>query len=252
MTDPGKIDFDPRKGRLVFKGDCRDALSVCQGMCCRIFSHIALTPAEYGSGLYRAKVFCSADGTPCSGERQGCVNRQYLLEKKTDDEHACVHQAPDNTCLIYDVRPQVCRDFSCKRGWQLSSVCPPTPAEIEPKREEAKGETGFPLPENALLALNPFFTIKTIFYAKEKKKLSLVMTQLNKCTFSTRTVDLDCDAADEDLLRRLIPLFDGKTSIGAVHAKLEKKCCTPVSRETIDTIAEQLFRSGLLVYGKAS
>lgn len=244
-----KIEFDPRKGRVRFTEDCRDVLDICQGMCCRIFSHIGLTQEEFESGRYRAKAVCAADGTPCSGGRQICLNRQYLLEKRADDEHACVHQAPDNTCSIYETRPQVCKDFYCKRGWQVSSVCPPPPEKTGQIRQQQTCTNDPQPPGDARFALNPFFTLKTIFYTKEKRKLTLVMAQFNKCTFSTRTVDLDCEEADEALLRQMIPLFDGKTALDAVCAALEKRRAAPVSRETVVTIAEQLFRSGLFVYG---
>jgi Fe-S-cluster containining protein len=82
-----------------------DKYSGC-GLCCRLFL-VNLTEEEYRSGKYRTQF--EAFGVIDDFQRATMCGANILKQKEDGN---CIYLA-GNTCSIYKIRPQVCREFFC-------------------------------------------------------------------------------------------------------------------------------------------
>jgi len=101
------IDF-VRQGPFMliqFNASCDEALPVCQAMCCRMrkYYSVPLTPDE--AKLLR--------GTWTEKDGQAVC----LLDGEENGD--CVYLSGDR-CLVYDDRPQACREWHCSPQGGLS------------------------------------------------------------------------------------------------------------------------------------
>ncbi len=77
------------------------------GVCCKLFL-INLTEEEYRSGKYKTQfeMFGSVEDFD---EAEMCAAN--IIEQK--DDRSCIY-LKDAKCSIHEIRPQSCRNFSCK------------------------------------------------------------------------------------------------------------------------------------------
>jgi len=252
MSDNLKYELDCKNRKITLKGACLDLLDICKGMCCRKWN-VPIQESEYETGSYHAKKVCVIDGNNCAGKRQHCINRQYRLDQKEDG--SCVYLSEDSTCSIYDRRPLVCRNFNCKNGWEISSTCPaprqeaqqPQPPKASDAPETHKTYESLPAGDMTYIA-NPLVRLKTIFYSKEKKKLSLVVKPMDKCSYTTCAIDFDFPSLNEDSLRQLIGFFDGKTTVDAACARINQECGLQLSAQEMSRIVQLLQQRGIIIF----
>jgi Fe-S-cluster containining protein len=250
MPDNPKFELDCKNRKLTLKGACLDLLDICKGMCCRKWN-VPIQESEYAAGAYKAKKVCIIDGNNCAGERPHCINRQYRLDQKEDG--SCVYLNEDSTCSIYERRPLVCRNFTCKNGWEISSTCPTPPQQQQQTpKESSEPEThktyeASPAGDMTYIA-NPLVRLKTVFYAKDKKKLSLVVKPMDKCSLTTCTVDFDYPSLNEDILRQLIGLFDGTATLDAARAQINEKCNLRLTAGELSRIVQLLQQRGIIIF----
>lgn len=252
MPDNPKYELDCKNRKITLKGACLDLLDTCKGMCCRKWN-VPIQESEYATGSYNAKKVCVIDGNDCAGKRQHCINRQFRLDQK--DDGSCVYLGDDNRCSIYDRRPQVCRNFNCKNGWEIAMTCPPPRQETQqgqPSKESAApaAHKTYETPPGGDMTylVNPLVRLKTIFYSKEKNKLSFVVKPMDKCSLTTFSVDFDYPSLSEDCLRQLIGLFDGKTTVDEVCARINQECGLQLSAQEMSRIVQLLNQRGIIIF----
>ena len=73
-------------------------------------------------GLIRPDIYLDAEGQEFYREN----NLDDLLRKNGQIRliHRCNHLAKDNSCSIYSLRPQICRDFDCAQRDDCTDVYP--------------------------------------------------------------------------------------------------------------------------------
>jgi Fe-S-cluster containining protein len=88
------IRVDPPEPKRSEPVDCAARMPICQGVCCRL--KFALTQDEVERGQVKWDI-----GHP------------YVIRQ--DSNGYCTHNSPEShACTIYDDRPTLCRDYSCK------------------------------------------------------------------------------------------------------------------------------------------
>lgn len=213
MTDLTRLEFNGKKGRLLFRGSCLEVLPLCEGVCCRIDWAISITLDEYESGLYEVDVICSLTGKECEKDVDTCIDRSYRLKRKEDG--SCVYLDSNNKCNIYENRPRVCRDFSCKGGWRLVSVFPVDDKSKSPgaKMEMEKEDFIERLRDDMTFVLHPLLKLHTVFCLKAKGEIIFVKEMVGQCgKFNTRD-SFDNPKLDDDKLLGLINLFSRKDTL---------------------------------------
>ena len=202
-----RIELDGRKRKLILRGDCLELLQVCAAMCCREWG-IKLSSEEHTSGQYAAESICSLTNNVCDKNVATCINLTYELKRNADG--ACIYLDENNKCSIYQDRPKVCRDFTCQGGWRLTSAFPAaddgTPSETKPEKDTfIEGLT-----DEMTFVPHPLIKLHTVFYAKEKGEIMFLKEMVGTCgKFYTRD-SIQLLQLDDDLLLRLILLFDSK------------------------------------------
>lgn len=108
----GRVEIDGKPRRVVFHGTCAEMLDICQAACCREWI-VPLSEEEFAGGRYQAKAVCKLSNKECRALQKSCRYRDYHLDKKPDK--SCIYLENDR-CTIYEIRPQICRDFQFKAG----------------------------------------------------------------------------------------------------------------------------------------
>ena len=210
-----RLVFDGKKQKLGFQGDCLDVLSVCEAMCCRVKWKISLSLKEYESGLYQAEQICRLTEKACHKPAVKCNSRSYQLKKNASG--TCPHLNDDNLCAIYENRPKVCKDFSCRGGWQLTSVFPVDGADAVPSPKPEKGLFIERLTEDLLFVPHPLIKLHTVFNKKAEGKIIFVKEMAGGCgIFHTGDRFEHPDLSDEMLLA-MIQSFSSKETLEQVR-----------------------------------
>jgi Fe-S-cluster containining protein len=214
--DLSRVEIDSRKHAVVFHGTCLEMRPVCQAMCCSIYN-VNITDEEFASGQYDAEAFCKFTEKECRDLAKPCLNRQYQLAKREDK--SCVY-LQDHQCSIYDVRPNVCRDYQCQGGWQLNSVIPMDNGLADPKPPELNRATFTSmLNEDAVFVLHPLIKLHTIFYIKPRSEIIFVKEIVGGCgKFNTRD-HFDYPQLGDAQILMLIELFNYKESLRQVYGR---------------------------------
>jgi Fe-S-cluster containining protein len=88
------IRVDPEEEKVSEPVDCAARIPICQGVCCRL--KFALTQEEVERGTVKWDI-----GHP------------YVIRQ--DSNGYCTHNdAGSHGCTVYDQRPTLCRDYSCR------------------------------------------------------------------------------------------------------------------------------------------
>lgn len=103
--------FELASDSVIFNGNCDECVPYCGSLCCELYEFVKLTEEEAKSGRYEF----IAEDPECNCER--CVGMRdldihYTLPKK--DDFGCIYLDKNKRCSIYEIRPQTCRDYTCK------------------------------------------------------------------------------------------------------------------------------------------
>ncbi len=246
MVDFKKIRIDGKNRKVFFEGSCRQAIDLCQAMCCRQWD-VYLDRDEFSSGLYRARAFCKLDKNKCSNLKISCANRGYQLLKKPDN--SCIYLNHSNKCVIYKIRPRVCADFSCKGGWRLSSAAALNKDNLQQVNLALIDK---PLRQNLrwdmIFILNPLIKIKKVLYLREKKELVLLGETVFGCKLSSFSFKIPDPKISDNVLFRLVQLFDGKNSLLDIYRSLRKNHSIALTKVDFLNITQLLFLRQIIIF----
>jgi len=204
------------KGRLLFHGSCLDVLAICKGFCCRVFKNIQITPDEYKSGLYPVDVMCFLTKKECVQKKDTCRYRYYRLRKGQDG--SCIFQDSNNKCSIQDYKPLACADFSCRGGWKLNNAQSASESDSKaPAIKQNKESFIDHLTEEMTFVSHPLIKLHTVFNVKEKEEIIFIKEMVGKCGKFHSRDSFQYPQFDDDLLLRLIHLFDSKDSLQEIR-----------------------------------
>jgi Fe-S-cluster containining protein len=141
------------------------------------------------------------------------------LKKGADG--ACIHLGDDNKCLIYEKRPKVCQSFTCKGGWRLGNVFVEGAEKANPSPQDEKGAFIARLSEDMVFVPHPLIKLRTIFYVKAKEQITFIIDIAGKCFASKIQDSFHCPQLNDDLIMKLIRLFDSKESL----KKIQQRFC---------------------------
>lgn len=240
---PFSLDAETRT--LFLKGACLDILGTCRGMCCREWD-VVLTAAEAESGRYETEMICTCDSSACAQKIPSCINRRIRLRK--NDHGSCSYLTSENRCAIYDIRPKVCRDFSCKNGWKLGSVAP-APEKSEPaiSAETASGPCGPALHGSTLLMANPLVVLKTVFFSPETGMVTLVKKPRYKCTVINGTATLRCRAWTDERIMSLVTGCADARSFEGFAAEAGKTSAGAIGNSDVEEMVQVLLQHQALI-----
>jgi hypothetical protein len=179
---------------------------------------VFLSAEEHASGQYNSEAFCHLTVKACRDTARPCLNRRYRLSKRVDN--SCVY-LQDSCCGIYDNRPQVCREFQCKNGWDLSRVISNNEAFPDSKPSPTKGEDFIGrLTEDAVFVPHPILKVHAVFYLKPRREIIFVKEMAGSCgKFNTRE-NFDYPQLDDDHILRLINLFNHKEPLRQIYRRV--------------------------------
>ena len=215
---PKKTDrflFDGKKQKLVFKGDCLEVLSVCAATCCRVKWRILLSLKEYESGLYHSEQICLLTEKACHKPAAKCNSRSYQLKK--DASGTCLHLNDDNLCAIYENRPKVCKDFSCRGGWRLTSVFPVEDADAIPSPKPEKELFIERLTDDLVFVPHPLIKLHTVFNNKAKGKIIFVKEMIGACGIFHTGDSFEYPDLSDDMLLAMIHSFSRKETLQQIR-----------------------------------
>jgi Fe-S-cluster containining protein len=215
LTD---VELDVEKGRItLFRGKCIDELPNCEAMCCRICSTVIPTSAELQSGGYEISKICLLTEKECEKEVEICINREHRLKKRPDG--SCIYLDEDSRCSIYENQPQMCRTFFCRGGWHLAGTFPEDErAETTPIKME-RADFVARVRDDMTFVPHPLLKLHTVFYAKAKEQITFLKEMVGTCgRFYTRD-SFQYPQLDDDLLLRLIHLFDSKDTLQEIRQR---------------------------------
>jgi Fe-S-cluster containining protein len=242
--DLTRVEFDGAKRTIVFHGNCSEMLAVCQAMCCREWV-VGISAEEYATGQYEAEVICVLTDKLCHAATQPCVNRKYQLTKHMDK--SCVY-LEDNRCRIYAERPQVCREFLCQGGWQLTSILPANSTSRDQKPHTLTLETFVEkLTDDAIFVQQPLLKLHTVFYLKPKRKIIFVKELVGACgKFYTRD-DFDYPQLDDAQLLMLIELFNRKEPLREVYRSFCSQSANKLTQQEFYAIVWLLNKHNIVL-----
>ena len=97
----------------------------------------------------------------------------YLKKLKNK---ACFYLKPDNRCSIYFKRPKVCRDFTCRTGWKLSSADAGRLKPSDQRKIQKSAQKRFmeKITPDARFTPVKDVRLKLCYYQPEKKKIFFI------------------------------------------------------------------------------
>ena len=247
MKKSQKLKLDAKNKKISFgNGNCDEVRYLCEAICCRTYD-VNLSEKEFRSGKYKAREVCRLTGKECENKDSSCINREWWLERRSD--RSCVYLGKDNRCSIYPDRPQACKNFYCRDGWQISFAYLPMNREREKKRKKGLDEYIMEtLKEDMKFVSNPLTRLKTLFYSGEKKELHLVKDVTNKCGLVTSRRDFANPGLDDKALMDLMTFFDGTRDLKTVRRDMNKKLDTALSKEDFYRIIWLFNSEGLIMF----
>ena len=247
MKESQKLKLDAKNKRIFFgNGNCDEVRDLCEAICCRTYD-VNLSEEEFRSGKYKARAACRLTGKECENKDSSCINRQWWLERRPGG--SCVYLGKDNRCSIYSDRPEACKKFHCKEGWQISFAYLPRGRKAE--KERKKGLDGYimkTLKDDMKFIANPLTRLKTLFYSREKKELHFIKDVANKCGLVTSRRDFVNPGLGDKALMDLVTFFDGTRDLEAVRQDMNKKLDTALSKEDIYRIVWLFNLEGLIIF----
>lgn len=236
-----------RERKLVLNGSCLELLPWCEGMCCRRWD-VSLSQQECESGTYDAERVCLLSMDLCKEDSPSCPSRRLRLKRKSDE--SCIY-LQENKCSIYDKRPQVCRDFTCKGGWHLPSAFPSESSESTSPAKSSKEQFMASLKDGLIFVMHPLVRLVTLFYLKEKKTVVFVTKLAGTCGESTiREAFINPHLEEKDLLD-LVSLFETKESLGEVRRRFAAEHARALEKPEFDEVVWLLSKSRIIVNAEA-
>lgn len=254
--------LDAEKRKLYFTGSCLSVLDLCKAMCCRKWE-VNLSFDEIKSNSYRIATLCYANGEICKDEKNDCLNKKYVLKRKADS--SCFYLNERNRCSIYPKRPMICREFSCKGGWNIVGVDLDAVNKVDAKKDAlskvnkdlAQSRSSFIaarkrdfirlLNEDMLFMLNPLEKIETLFYLRRQKKIIVFSKSVGKCGLTQRQYRFPYSAFSDESLLYLIGLFNGQNALRDVYREIKSKYRLNLSKNTFSKIILFLHNAGLII-----
>lgn len=218
MTTLTNVELDVKKGKIIlFRGKCIDELPRCEAICCRILSIVIPTSAELESRFYEIDEICHLTGKECEKEVETCINRDYRLKKKEDG--SCIYLDQNNQCSIHENKPYMCKTFFCRGGWYLSGIFPENEKDETTAIKMERDDFIERLRDDMTFVLHPLIKLHTVFYLDAKKEIIFVKEMVGTCgKFNTRD-SFQYPQLDDDLLLRLIHLFDSKDTLQEIRQR---------------------------------
>lgn len=249
MKSFNKVILDGRNRKVFFNGSCLGVVKLCEAMCCRQWN-VNLDNNEFKSGLYKADVFCKLNKDNCKNKNISCMNRGYQLKRKKDN--SCIYLSSNNKCQIYQKRPKVCVDFSCKAGWMLSSVAAQTVNKDDLKNTQSKSDAGKFLRENLkfdmFFIINPLIELKGVFYLKEKNELVFLKKVIYGCNLSSFNAKFNNPVLNDNSLFYVIKLFNGRNDLKSIYRSANNKYSLGLSKKCFLKIVELLFLHQIIIF----
>ncbi|MCX5751959.1 MAG: YkgJ family cysteine cluster protein [Candidatus Saganbacteria bacterium] len=238
------MQLNAKERRLFFNGPCLDELSMCQAMCCRQWD-VNLSLEEVQSNKYQLESICFVTKKECESPEKECLNRSYRLKKKENGD--CLYLGEDSKCSIYNERPKVCRDFTCKDGWRLADVVRPSDSkeDFDQKRAEnvaakLKGDMRF--------VLNPFNQKAEIFYSPKKEEIVAVVERPDKCCLVTSRFPFPHFKFTSNQLAAFLDLFDGKNNLDKVLSGFNAQFNLDLPVKVFYLLISSLLSKGIIVF----
>lgn len=243
--DLSRVEFEGKKGRVVFHGDCNEMRAVCEAMCCRHEWWIGLSGEEYASGQYDADMICALTDKVCRDTAQPCVNRRFQLAKRPD--MSCVY-LQDDRCRIYSKRPRVCRVFQCQGGWQLAAISPAAKTSPGQKPHVLSQETFMKrLTKDMIFVLHPLIKVHTVFYLKSKKEIVFVKEMIGACgKFNTRDA-FNYPQLDDAKIVELIDLFNRREPLSQAYRRFCSRSAGKLTRQEFYSIVWLLNKHNIIL-----
>ncbi len=248
MQELNKVILDGKNKKVFFNGSCLKIIKLCEAMCCRKCD-VNISYDELKFGLYKAEIFCTLTREKCKNQKISCMNRGYRLKVKKDG--SCIYLSSENKCSIYKKRPNVCKDFSCKGGWRISSAAPYA------KKNNLKNSMSKSVVNKIVLQKlrldmhfikNPLIDLKCVFYLKEKKELVFSEKLINQCNLFSFRSKFNNPAMNDDSLFYLIKLFNGKNNLEDIYRNVKKKYNLGLSKEDFLKIVGLLFIHQIIIF----
>lgn len=205
----------PDTHEMHFRQKPCEALAVCKALCCRRWD-IHLARHEYAQGVYQAEASCALDKKACSRHDTACPHKAFRLKKNKDG--SCVYLDAENRCTIYAMRPLVCRNFICDKGFTIEPVSsfshePADEAEI------CSFEGGLELKTKFLF--NPYLRLKSM--RKTGDNCELVFKDITSCKDKVVTLlGVSCFSNKRKAVF-FLQQFNGKNTAAAVLKKMSKQ-----------------------------
>ena len=222
-------------------------LPLCAAACCREWN-VILSTEEYKTGLYEAEQRCLLTEKTCEKDVTTCIDMTYQLKKRADG--ACIHLDDDSRCSIYENRPKVCRDFTCKGGWRLASVFPvgdngkTSGTKLE---KEAFIEC---LIDDMTFVSHPLIKLHTVFYLKAKGEIVFVKEMVSKCGKFYTIDSFHYPQLDDGLLIRLIHLFDSKENLKDIRQRFCDQHAVNITKREFYEIVWLLNKHNIVMNAK--
>jgi hypothetical protein len=201
------MEFNGKKRRLIYHGDCLDVLTVCEAACCREWA-VNISDEEFETGLYEVEQFCIFSKKECTNQTIVCANRKFRVKK--DSQGVCIYLSEDNKCLIYEKRPQICRDFTCKAGWRLEAIFVEKAQTKSYSPQLEKKDILAQLTEDMVFVVHLLVKVRTIFYVKVKEQITIILEVAGRCFTSKIQDSFHCPQLNDELLMNLVRVFDRK------------------------------------------
>lgn len=209
------IEFDGKRQRVILHGSCEELRPLCEAACCRHHWIIGISLDEHASKLYESRSTCVLTSKACDKDLATCLYRYYELKKRPDG--ACVHLDNDNRCSIYPERPKVCRDNSCRGGWQLSSFSPPADRDPVTALKLEKEDFLERLTTDMIFIPHPLIRLHTVFIVHSKGEVSFLKEMIGRCgRFYTRD-RFPYRQFDDALLLDFIQIFERKETLEVAY-----------------------------------
>lgn len=238
-----KIAIDVRKKKLFFPRNCSKALSLCKAMCCRVFG-VSILKDEKKKGMYDIDLLCGLNNKKCNKSFIDCTSQKFWLKRHKDGR--CIYLDNKNKCSIYKDRPQVCKAFDCKGGWEfLTAVSSKkSKALLKSIRERISNEK---LKDTTQILLNPLARLKSIICLENQPEIIFIIEETGNCTpIVIKHSFINSGLREKDVVF-LLKLFRGDT-FKKIYQEFNKYKNRILSKEELNKIILLLKHYNVILF----
>lgn len=240
-----QFEISIQKRKLKFIGNsCEECRPLCQALCCRYPWDIKLTREEFQSGQFDAQVICLLSKGACKKTTVYCAYQLFKMVKKPDN--SCIYLDENNYCSIHEIRPQVCRDWSCDYSFALAPKRKPEnklDADAQGVTPSIDGE----IKNSAVFIPYPFERLLTVVYVNSKSKLYFIRECIQGCERYYSEVDFDYPDMDDNKIQGLINQFNQKYSLSRIRQKYNQQYDQDISEVEFRDIVSILIKQRLII-----